>query len=123
MTWECDSNGHMNVMYYINKFENAGRNFSQEMGIFEIMNKDIGFVVLEQNIKYHQEVFEDDLIYIESHLLKFSNKAFTIRHEMYNVVSEELISTMDAAGVLFDKKNRKAIPIPEEKKVFLETLL
>jgi len=123
MTWECDSNGHMNVMYYINKFENGGRSFSHEMGIFELMNEEIGFVVLEQNIKYHQEVFQDDLLYIESHLLSFSNKAFTIRHEMYNDVSKKLISTMDAVGVLFDKKNRKAIPIPEDKKAFLNTLL
>lgn len=40
MTWECDSNGHMNVMYYINKFEHAGRNFDLEMGLLENVDKD-----------------------------------------------------------------------------------
>ena len=45
MTWECDSNRHMNVMYYINKFENAGRNMSVEMEIEELMNEEVGFVV------------------------------------------------------------------------------
>ena len=75
MTWECDSNGHMNVMYYINKFENAGRNLSLEMGVSKIMSKEIGFVVVEQTIKYLREVFEDDLLFVESSLVNFSNKA------------------------------------------------
>ena len=32
MTWECDSNGHMNVMYYVDKFEYASRNFNLHLG-------------------------------------------------------------------------------------------
>lgn len=114
MTWECDSNGHMNVMYYMNKFENAGRNLSLEMGVSKLMSEEIGFVVLEQNIKYIKEVFEDDLLYMESSLVSFSNKAFTMRHEMYNGLTKELVSTMDVVGVLFDKINRKAIAIPAD---------
>ena len=62
MTWECDSNQHMNVMYYINKFENAGRNFGLNLGLQKLMSKEVGSVVVEQNIKYIKEVFEDDLL-------------------------------------------------------------
>ena len=116
MTWECDSNGHMNVMYYINKFENAGRNLSLEMGVSKIMSKEIGFVVVEQTIKYLKEVFEDDLLFVESSLVSFSNKALIMRHEMYNGLTKEMVSTMDVVGVLFDKINRKAIAIPEDRK-------
>lgn len=116
MTWECDSNGHMNVMYYINKFENAGRNLSLEMGVSKMMSNEIGFVVLEQTIKYLKEVFEDDLLYIESSLVSFSNKAFSMRHKMYNGMTKEMVSSMDVVGVLFDKVNRKAIRIPEERR-------
>lgn len=125
MTWECDSNRHMNVMYYVNKFENAGRYLVLEMGIFELMNTDdnVGFVVLEQNIKYFEEVFEDDLLYIESHLVSFSNKAFTMRHEMHKSIDKKLVSAMDVVGVMFDKVNRKALPIPENKKKHLEAML
>ena len=123
MTWECDSNGHMNVMYYMNKFENAGRNLSLEMGVSELMSKEIGFVVLEQTIKYLKEVFEDDLLYVESSLVSFSNKAFTMRHEMFNGLSKDMVATMDVVGVLFDKKNRKSLAIPEEKKEILNKLV
>jgi acyl-CoA thioester hydrolase len=123
MTWECDSNGHMNVMYYINKFENAGRNLSLEMGTSKMMSKEMGFVVVEQTIKYLKEVFEDDLLYVESSLVSFSNKALIMQHEMYNGLTKELVSTMDVVGVLFDKINRKAIPIPEESKEALKELI
>jgi acyl-CoA thioester hydrolase len=118
MTWECDSNHHMNVMYYINKFENAGRNFNLELGLAKPMTTDpnMGMVVIEQTIKYIKEVFEDDLIYIESELIDIGNKAFTINHDMYNGLTKELVSNMRLVGVLFDKKSRKAMAFPIELK-------
>lgn len=118
MTWECDSNHHMNVMYYVNKFEHAGRAFGLEMGLTELGRgkEDTGIVVVEQTIKYLREVFEDDLLYVESSLVNIGNKAFTILHEMYNAETKDLVSTMEAVLVLFDKKSRKALSFPKEKK-------
>lgn len=117
MTWECDSNGHMNVMYYINKFENGGRNFGLEMGLTDLGRNDkLGIVVLEQTIRYFKEVFEDDLLYIESTLLDIGNKSFKILHEMYNGHTKELVSNMNVVLVLFDKINRKALAFPVEKR-------
>jgi acyl-CoA thioester hydrolase len=116
MTWECDSNGHMNVMYYINKFENAGRNFSLDIGLVSIMEQDpnMGIVVLEQTINYIKEVFEDDLLYVESELVDVGNKVYKIQHNMYNGATKELVSTMKIAVVLFDKMLRKSMIFPAE---------
>ncbi|MCR9290154.1 MAG: thioesterase family protein [Bacteroidetes bacterium] len=124
MTWECDSNGHMNVMYYINKFEHGGRNFGLEMGLTDLgRNDELGIVVVEQTIKYLKEVFEDELLFIESSLLAVGNKTFTILHEMYNTKNKELVSTMNVILVLFDKINRKALPIPTDiKENLIKTL-
>ena len=114
MTWECDSNNHMNVMYYINKFENGGRNYSLELGLTPFMNDEVGVVVVEQTIQYFKEVFEDDLLFIESSVEKVSNKTITIIHEMYNGFSKEKVSEMKVVIVMFDKINRKAMALPEE---------
>jgi acyl-CoA thioester hydrolase len=117
MTWECDSNHHMNVMYYVNKFEHAGRHFLAETGgVLTGSDKRIGVVVLEQTIKYQQEVREDDLLYIESRLLHIGNKAFSVFHEMYNGQTQALVSTMKGVFVLFDKEKRKAMPFPPDKR-------
>lgn len=124
MTWECDSNRHMNVMYYINKFEHAGRNFEMELKLGTADDREnVGMVVLEQQVKYLREVFEDDLLYIETALVEVGNKAFTLMHEMYNARSKELVCTMRIVLVLFDKVNRKALPIPPERRAALLELI
>ena len=124
MTWECDSNRHMNVMYFVNKFEHAGRNFGHHMGFSKLGQDDkVGIVALEQKIKYFKEVFEDDLLFVESSLVGIGGKAFTIFHEMYNTESKELVSTMEVVLALFDKLNRKALPFPEERKLLLLKML
>ena len=117
MTWECDSNDHMNVMYYINKFEHAGRNFDLELGLnTEGRRSNIGVVVLEQNIKYVKEVFADDLLYIKSGLISISNKAITLEHDMCNSRSDELVARMRIVLVSFDKIERKALQFPIVKR-------
>ncbi len=117
MTWETDSNRHMNVMYYVNKFEHAGRSFNLDLGLHEIINQqDTGIVVLEQKLNYYQEVFEDDLLYVESSLVDIGNKAYTILHEMYNAKNKELVSTMRIILTLFDKTERKALVFPKALK-------
>ena len=117
MTWECDSNRHMNVMYYINKFEYAGRSFDLELGLLKSgLDETIGIVVIEQKINYLKEVFEDDLIHIESTLLDIGNKAFKVLHEMYNSRTNQLVCTMHGVLTLFDKKTRKALPFPPQKR-------
>ncbi|MGB1241297.1 MAG: acyl-CoA thioesterase [Chitinophagales bacterium] len=124
MTWECDSNRHMNVMYYINKFEHAGRNFGMELGLHDIETSEkTGVVVLEQKINYLREVFEDNLLYVESTLLKVGNKTFTVLHEMYRNPQKELVAKMELVLVLFDKVNRKALAFPEDKKEVLLKML
>jgi acyl-CoA thioesterase FadM len=93
------------------------------MGVSKIMSKEIGFVVVEQTIKYLREVFEDDLLFVESSLVNFSNKAMVMRHEMFNGITKDLVSTMDVVGVLFNKTNRKAIPIPKDRIDILKKMI
>lgn len=113
-TFECDSNRHMNVMYYINKFELAGRNMSMEMGIKKAFmeTNNIGLAVVEQQILYKREVFEDDILHIYSQVTDCTNKVFTVFHEMYNAETNELSATMLAKLVMFDMNARKAVSIP-----------
>jgi len=124
MTWECDSNRHMNVMYYVNKFEHAGRNFSMELDLHDYeTSESTGMVVLEQKINYLREVFEDNLLYVESTLLGVGNKTFTVLHEMYRNPQKELVAKMELVLVLFDKVHRKALPFPKDRKEALLKML
>ena len=98
------------------RFESAGRNFGLHLGIHDKMSNEVGSVVVEQTIKYIKEVFEDDLLNVESSLLKVGNKSLIVLHEMYNGATTEKVAEMKLVLVLFDKVNRKALTLPEELK-------
>ena len=124
LQWEADSNGHMNVMYFINKYEHAGHNFSNEIGFTNLgSNMELGLVVVNQVINYYKEVFVDDILYVESSLVSIGTKSFECLHEMYNGRTKERVSTMKISLVVFDKVNRKAIPFPKDIKARLESQL
>lgn len=112
---ECDSNNHMNVMYYINKFEHAGRSFSHELGIGHQFLKEhnLGVAVLEQLIQYKREVFEDDILNIYSYAIGSTNKVMNLYHEMYNLDTKVLSATVNIKLVMFDMNKRKSVNIPE----------
>lgn len=113
-TQECDSNGHMNVMYYINKYELGGRNLMAELGVSKpyLLEHQLGVAVVEQNIKYLQEVFEDDVLYIESSVEGHTEKVMSFLHELKDGITHRMVGTMQIKIVIFDKIKRKAIKIP-----------
>ncbi|MDW3647040.1 MAG: thioesterase family protein [Bacteroidia bacterium] len=124
-SWELDSNDHMNVMFYINKFELAGRNLGHETGMHNdfLKKNNWGVAVVEQNIQYMQEVLEDELIRIESGISRIGNKSFSAIHKMISRDRNEVVSIMKISLVLLDKTARKSVPIPEEFKENMKALL
>lgn len=124
LTNECDSNHHMNVMYYINKFELANRNFMGSLGVNQYMkNKDLGVAVVEQNIKYKKEVFEDDLLFIESELISVADKTIKTKHYLFEKLSGRLSAEIEIVTLIFDMKRRKAVSIPNELRSEITKLL
>lgn len=119
-TWECDSNRHMNVMYYINKFEQAGHNFFYEIDALPKLDDKHGLVVVDQHIQYFREVFEDDCLYVESEMVAVGNKSITMLHTMYDVSSKEKVSSMKVVGVPFDKEHRKSMALTDEQRAKFE---
>ena len=122
LTWECDSNGHLNVMYYINRYELAGRNLIPKIGCVKsyMQSNNYGIAVIEQHIRYLQEVFEDDLLYIESSIKGHSRKVMTFFHELKNGTTDELVGTCEIKLVILDKIARKAVIIPDHIQKKLE---
>jgi len=122
-THECDSNRHMNVMYYINKFELAGRTFLSECGLSReyLQENKIGVAVVEHLVQYRKEVFEDDILVIHSQTKECQRKIFTVFHEMFNSETDELSATMMVKFILFDLNSRKSIQVPKHLEYALTT--
>jgi len=114
--WQCDNFGHMNVQFYVARFDEANWHLLADCGItpdyFRENNKAI--VAVEQNISYHKELFPGDLILVRSKLMEISDKTMIYYHQMLNCQTNEVASEMTLTAVHIDTRTRKAVPFSNE---------
>jgi len=112
--WHCDHMGHMNVMWYVGKFDEATWHILAKIGAAPSRMQDEGFglAAVEQHIEYKRELRAGDLVTVRSSLLEVREKSVRFRHEMTSDLSGELVATMVVVGVCIDLKTRKARPLP-----------
>ena len=112
--WHCDQMGHMNVMYYVGKFDEATWHFFSSIGLraSEMRDGKEGLVAVEQNIKYKAELFAGDIITIHSKIVEYGDKSLKFKHEMRNSETDVVVATTILTGLYFDKVTRKAINLP-----------
>src|SRR5215469_1257483 len=112
--WHCDHMGHMNVMWYVGKFDEATWHILAKIGAAPSRMQDEGFglAAVEQHIEYKRELRAGDLVTVRSSLLEVREKSVRFRHEMTSDLSGELVATMVVVGVCIDLKTRKARTLP-----------
>ena len=113
--WNCDHMNHMNVKFYVEKFDEATWNLFTYLGLSPnyLRENKKGMVALEQNIKYQKEVFAGDNIYVKSGVIDIKEKIIRFKHDMYILESNEKVAETEIVGLHIDTENRKAVMIPE----------
>jgi len=113
--WQCDHMGHMNVMWYVGKFDEAIWNLFAQIGLgpSALRESRRGMAAVEQTIRYRRELVAGDVVAVRSRVTAVAEKAITIRHELVNVERDEVAATMDVVGVHLDAVARKAVPLPQ----------
>lgn len=114
--WHCDHIGHMNVMWYVGKFDEATWHLFAALGITPtyIRDNERGMVAVEQRISYKRELLPGDVITIRSGILEMKEKAIRFCHEMRNEESGEIAAVTVLTGIHLDRRVRKSCPFPEE---------
>jgi acyl-CoA thioester hydrolase len=113
--WHCDHMGHMNVMWYVNKFDEATWQLLSLLGLSPSHLKEAGhgMAALEQNVTYRRELRAGDVVTVRSSLIEIREKTIRFRHEMTNDESGELAASSTFLSVHFDLTARRACPFPE----------
>lgn len=114
--WHCDHMGHMNVMWYANKFDEACWQLLAMLGLnpSRFAQDGTAAVAVEQRIQYKRELHAGDAVRIESNLVEVKDKSIQMLHRMVHEASGEVAATTEVIGVHIDAKVRKAIPLPED---------
>ncbi len=114
--WHCDHMGHMNVMWYVGKFDEATWNLFATMGVTASFLKENkrGMAAVQQNITYRRELVAGDTVSVHSAFLEARDKVVKFVHEMRNAQTGEIAAICVLTGVSMDVQTRRSCPFPEE---------
>lgn len=114
--WHCDHVGHMNVMWYVGKFDEATWNLFQRVGITPayLRGNQRGMAAVDQHIEYRRELKAGDVVSVRSEVLELGDKKIRFRHEMVNEDTGAVAAVTTLLGVHMDTQARKACPFPAE---------
>jgi acyl-CoA thioester hydrolase len=116
--WHCDHVGHMNVMHYVGKFDEATWHLFNVVGLSGrwLAQNGRGMAAVEQRIAYRRELLAGDVVTVRSGVLEVRDKALRFVHEMTNAVTGEIAAITQLVAVHLDGAARKATGLPDDVK-------
>lgn len=116
--WHCDHRGHMNVMWYVGKFDEATWNVFQMLGITPsyLREQGRGMVVDQKitHITHKREFYASDVVSIRTAVAEMREKVIRFVHEMRNEENGKVAAVTTLTGVHIDARTRKSCPFPED---------
>ena len=113
--WHCDHMGHMNVMWYVGKFDEATWHFFNAIGLSPtyLRNANRGMAAVDQQITYVRELHAGAIVSIYSRVTEVRPKRLVFIHEMMNDEIHEVAARTTLTGVHLDTVVRKSCPFEE----------
>jgi acyl-CoA thioester hydrolase len=113
---QCDHMGHMNVMWYVGKFDEATWQLLGGVGLTAARFKSdgIGMAAVEQHIEYRRELHAGDVITVRSRIVDVTEKSMRIVHRMTNDATGEIAAITVLVGVHLDTTLRRARALPPD---------
>jgi acyl-CoA thioester hydrolase len=116
---------HMNVMWYVGKFDEATWQLLSLAGITGawLRQNNRGMVAVDQRTSYKRELVAGDLITVRSGILEVRPKVVRFFHEMSNDGTGEVAAVTMLTGVQIDTVTRKSCPLPDDIQLRAQSLL
>ena len=113
--WHCDHMNHMNVMWYVGKFDEATWAFFANIGLSPSMLRESnrGMAALDQQISYKREAHAGDTLEIHSRPIEINVKTIRSPHTMIDCKSGKVSATTELLAAHLDTTARKAVVLPE----------
>ena len=113
--WHCDHMDHMNVMWYVGKFDEGTWNFFSMLGVTPSYLRDNGrgMAAVDQRIAYRRELHAGDTVAVRTGVIEVREKTIRFVHEMRNAETGEVSAITLLTGVFIDTSLRKSCAFPE----------
>jgi len=112
--WQCDQMGHMNVTFYVGKFDEATWQLFAALGLTPTYFRETqsGVAALEQHLTYKKELLSGAIIEIRSHVVKVAKKVTVFVHEMHDAETDLVTATCELTAIHLDRRTRKSSHFP-----------
>jgi acyl-CoA thioester hydrolase len=117
-----DSNGHMNLAYYVVVFDLATDKLYSALGIGDAYREATGnsCFTAETHTVYEREVRLGERLRVHTWLLGSDAKRLHYFHELFHVDSGERSAVQELMALHIDMRIRRVAPFPEEQRRALE---
>ena len=113
--WHCDHIGHMNVMWYVGKFDEGTWHLMNAIGATPAYLRENrrGMAAVEQHIRYLREVMAGSIVSVHTTVREVHPKRVVFEHVMHDDGTGEIAARTLLTGVHMDTVLRKSCPMPE----------
>jgi len=113
--WHCDHVGHMNVMWYVGKFDEATWQLFNAIGLTPSYLRQArrGMAAVDQHISYLKELHAGAVVSVRSAILEVKDKSIRFEHEMVNDETGEVAARTTLKAVHLDTELRKSCAFAE----------
>lgn len=117
--------GHMNVAWYVAKFDEATWQLFAAIGLTRsrLRTENLGMAGVEQHIEYKHELFPGDAVTVRSTVLEVKDKVLRFEHEMTNDETGEIAARTRLVAVHIDAVKRRARSLPDDVRERARALL
>jgi acyl-CoA thioester hydrolase len=114
--WHCDHMGHMNVMWYVGKFDEATWQLFNAIGLTTsfLRAEKRGMAAVDQHISYVAEVHAGDVVTVRTKVLEVKEKSLRFLHEMWNDETGGIVARTTLKAVHLDTELRKSCALPTD---------
>ena len=104
--WHCDHIGHMNVMWYVGKFDEGTWQLFNSIGLTPsfLRTANRGMAAVDQQVSYRQELHAGDVVTVRTTLLEVKEKSMRFVHEMTNDETNQAAARATLKSFLWTRK-------------------
>ena len=112
---DLDAMGHVNNAVYFTYFEEARKNFFQD--ISDTGKPDFPFIMAHIGCDYLKSVQLTDRLVLKMQVSSIGTKSFGLQYELVNASDESIVFARgESVQVCFDYKENRTITVPEDLK-------
>ena len=120
-----DSNGHMNLAYYVVVFDLATDRMYDALGIGNAYREATGFscFTAETHTLYEREVLVGEKLRVGTHLLGADAKRLHYFHEMFHADDGHRVAAQELLALHIDMQVRRVAPFPADRAAVIDAAL